>query len=491
MKLNVAVDLKIKAFGGATISDKESGMYNAILTDQGVTQRPSISIQEIASSARGRAIYYWSTNSTLYIVNNNTIYRNSYSTALGTTITAGTKKCKFLQLGSSLVLLNPDGNAGYTITTGHTVTAITGFPSTLTPGGAVLNGYLYVMDEDGTIYNSDLDDPTTITAGNTVNAEREEDGGVYLGKHHDHIVAFGDRTIEFFFDNANPTNSPLDRREGLSHNIGCADGYSVWEDGDLTIFIGNDLNNGIGVYALTNFTLKKISNGNLDSLITKSITVDGYSVQGSGISAQGHKFYLLTFYVVSTNVVAENTFVYDFTTNLWSEWETAVNSVMDFPVIDTTIRSSQALRYTEGIFSNGDIFIVNNDLSPQDSVAASIYVSSGYVVNDYITETASDSSSITMQVRLGQISGDTNNNKFHDNLSILMNQTSSSQTLTVRAADDDNSTFATVGTIDTSDINRDIRQLGAFRRRNIELEYAGSQQIYIEGVETQIRQGSR
>jgi len=491
MKIETAPDLMIRAFGGATISNKESGIVNGIVTSQGTTQRPSISIQVAASSARGRAIYYWTTNSTLYILNDDTIYKNSYATALATTITAGTTKCKFLQLGSYLILLDPDDDAGYTITTGDVVAAITGFPASLVPGGAILNGYLYVMDNDGTIYNSDLDDPTTITAGNTVNAEREEDGGVYLGKHHDHIVAFGDRTIEFFYDNANPTNSPLNRREDVSYNIGCADGYSVWEDGDLTIFIGNDLENGIGVYALSQFGLKKISEGNLDALITKALTVDGYSVFASGISAQGHKFYLLTFYVVSTDIVTEATYAYDFTANKWYEWETTVNGASDFPIIDATIRSSQTLRYAEGILSNGDIFTVNNDLLPQDSIAASIYVASGYVVNDYIVETASDSTNIVMQIRLGQLSGDTNNNKFMDNLAVLGNATASSQTLTVKVSDDNNANFTTAGTIDTSNLDNDLRTLGAFKRRNIELEYQGSEQFYIEGVETNVRPGTR
>lgn len=491
MNINPAVNLKIKGFGGATISNKESGIFNGMVDEQGVTQRPSIEIQEQAANARGRAIYYWDTNSTLYILNDDTIYKNSYSGGLGTTITAGTKKCKFLSLGGRLILLDHADNAGYTITTGDTVAAITGFPSSLVPGGAILNGYLYVMGADGTIYNSNLDTPQTFTAGNNTNAEREEDGGAYLGKHHDHIVAFGERTIEFFYDNANPTNSPLNRREDISYNVGCANGESVWEDGDLTIFIGNDLNSGLGVYALTQFSLKKISNSDLDALITKALTVDGYGVIGEGVSAQGHKFYTLTFYTTQTDIVTENTFVYDFNSNTWGEWETTVGGLSDFPIMGTTIRSSASIRYMEGIFTNGDIFIVNNSLSPQDAIAGSVYVNAGYVVNDYIVETDSSAEDIVFKIRFGQLDGDSHIFKYMDIFRIIANKTNNSQDVTVYISDDNNLNFESVGTINLNYTDDQLTELGRFKRRNIEIQHSSTEQVWIETTEAIIRGGSR
>ena len=45
------------------------------------------------------------------------------------------------------------------------------------------------MNDDGVIYNSDFNNPTVFPATGFLTAERENDKGVYLAKHHDHIVA--------------------------------------------------------------------------------------------------------------------------------------------------------------------------------------------------------------------------------------------------------------------------------------------------------------
>lgn len=492
MNIALAVDLTFKAFSGATITRKEAGLYNAMVdvdrAEPVVTQRPSIEIFEEASSERGRAIYFWDSNSTLYILNDDTIYKNSYSGNIATTITAGTRKCKFLQLNTVLVLLNPDDNKGYTITTGDTVTQIAGsFPATLVPGGAILDGYLFVMDDDGGIWNSDLDDATTFSAGAVVNAEREEDGGVYLGKHHDHVAAFNERTLEFFFDNANPSNSPLTRRSDVSHNIGCADGYSVWEDGDITVFMGTDTNGGIGIYVLENFRPRKISNTSIDTLLSQAITRDAYLDFGSGISAQGHRFYTITLHYVSTDIVPETTFVYDFSSKLWYEWNTEISGLTNFPVMDTTIRAGQGVRYTEGIMSNGDLFLVNNTYAAQDTIGGAVYVDTGYVDTGYFTDTSASGTAFTLKARTGQLDGDTNNNKIMDRVRPLMDATETSQTLTVAHSDNNNVSFTSLGTIDTAEQDDEITQCGMFRKRNLEVQYSGNEQVWLEGLDADVR----
>ncbi len=466
----------------------ESGITNGFIIDSKgkavVTQRPSLNVTESASTARGRGNYYWDSNSTTYIVNDDTIYKANYSTAVATNITAGTKRVYFHQLSSLLCLIDPDDDAAYTISTGDTVTTIGGsIPSTLVPGGAILNGYFYVMDNDGDIWNSDLDTPGTFSAGAFVNAEREEDGGVYLGKHHDNLVAFGERTIEFFYDNANPTNSPLNRREDAMLNYGCANGYSVWENGDTTVFIGTDRNNGFGVYRLDNFNIKKVSNAGFDSLITQAIATDGYDVSGSGITSHGHQFYLLTFHTTSTDIDPEVTYALDMETGIWSPWTTSVSGATAFEVMSTTIRAGQDARYQEGVMINGDIFRVNNDFNPQDAVGASTYAVTDYVVAGYISDTAASGSAYTMKIRLGQFDGDSNQYKFQTNLKPQMSETTNSQTLTILAFDNNEDSSVTLGTVDTLYQEDKIINGGRFKRRNHELQYSGNEQIWVEALE--------
>ncbi len=496
MNLNAVVNLEFKDFAGATITDREAGIFNGMVDNSKgnpvVTQRPSINLNELASTARGRAIYFWDLNNVLYILNDDTIYKNTYSGAIGTTITSGTTKCIFLQLNTLLVLLNPDDNKGYTINTADTVTQLAGsFPSNIAHGGAILDGYLFVMDTDGVIWNSDLNDASTFSAGNSIDAEREEDGGVYLGKHHDHLVALGERTTEFFYDNANPTNSPLNRREDLAYTIGCADGNSVWEEGDITVFIGSELSTGLQVYVLENFQLKVISTGPLGALLTQALTRDDYGAFGSGFSANGHKFYLLTLHTTPSDITTEVTYVYDFSSGLWHEWETNVNSLTNFPVIDWSIRAGQSVRSGTGILSNGDIVIVNNDYTPQDTIGANVYVTPAtYFEAGYITDTGGSGLNYTMKIRFGQFDGDTNDNKFMHYLRPRMNKTPSSQVLTLTWSDEDNQNFITGGTIDTQYQHGDLHRCGRFYRRNVELVYAGTEQLWIESLEAKIQFGT-
>ena len=122
MRVPLAVDLHINKFNGAAITDKDSGITNGVVEKRGdtfyVTQRPSIDVFEDASvtvsDARGRAIYYWDGNSALYFANNDTIYKTAYGTTVGT-VSSGTKKCKFLVMGTTLLFLDAENDQGLAI----------------------------------------------------------------------------------------------------------------------------------------------------------------------------------------------------------------------------------------------------------------------------------------------------------------------------------------------------------------------------------------
>jgi len=587
VKLPIDVTLDMRGISGASVSKKESGITNGIITNSGsrivLTQRPSIDIFEDASAlsagAKGRAIYYWDTDTNRYIVNDDTIYRGGYATS-AQTITTGTDKCKFAEVGGKLVLLDVENNQGWVISPGGSVVEITDvdFPPKdtgltsknrdLVHGGSVLDGYLFVMFRDGSIYNCDLENPTSWNALNFINAEREEDEGVYLGKHHDHIVAFGSRTIEFFYDAANTSGSPLSRRSDIFHNIGCADGLSVWENGDITCFLGSDPDGNIGGYMMINFVPTKISSSSMDSLFTQAISKDGYKALGSGFSAQGQKFYIITFYTDTGGISTESTYVYDIAAKKWYEWETVAGGLTQFPVVDWQIRSGSTTRVGEGIYTNGDLFTVKDDLTPLDSVGEQVYVegadivtdvdisftatqtisntgtkfsvfSAGetitvsgstsndgtytistvngggssittveativdetfgdtvtvqntpYVADGYITDSVSSGAAITMLARLGQFDGGTNGNKTMHKIRPVMDKTSSTQNMTIRWANGNEDSFTTGRTVDCSKEYDYARRCGRFNRRNVEIEYSGSEQIHVEELEADISVGN-
>jgi hypothetical protein len=391
-------------------------------------------------------------------------------------------------------LLDPENDDGWTITSGGTLAEITDtdFPPKQTPavalayGGAILDGSLYVLGEDGTIYGSDIEDATAWNALNLISAERVPDGGVYIGKHHDHVFVLGPRSCEFFYDAANATGSPLARRQDVFFDIGCMSGESAWENGDISYFVGTDSASAIGVYALKNFSVVKISNSTIDSFISQAIVKDGYSVVGSGLSAQGHVFYLMTLYTTSVSVIVpETTLCFDSVTGKWGVWETTVNGMTKFPIIAWTTRTAPTPRYGEGIFSNGDLFTLTDDLSPSDTLLASTYVVTDYVDTGYITETAASGTAITLKSRTGQYDGGTHNIKLLSNIRHVGELTDASQTLTVRWSNESSRDFNSGIDVDTS-IFQKVNRLGKFRRRNFEVEYSGTEQIKLYALEGDI-----
>lgn len=504
--IDLNVDLNIHAFSGSGISDYESGYTNCVvINDNGrpiVTQRPSIDISEDSSGIAGlndraRGIYYWETNSKLYIVHDNDVYEDTQDSARiaenSGTFSTGTERCTMLEtIGvPRLVILDAENNKGWVMTAAKVLDQIaSNFPSTLAHGGAILDSYLIVMDEDGVIYNSDPDDPTTFGATAFLEAERENDKGVYLGKHHDEVVALGTRTIEFFYNASNATGSILNRRQGLSYNVGCVDGLGVWENGDTIYFLGSNPSGQIAVYRLQNSQLSIVSNESLNSYLTQGITQEGVRVVMNGIAAMGHDTLLITVYTLTGaspgTITPELTISLDTATGKAGFWETAANSNTTFPLMAFTKRTggqsaSASARAGEGIFHNGDIININDKLIPVDTVLGSdgVYLDT-YESNVYVNTSSDSGTNIELKIRTGLIDGGTKRYKFQSTEGILAEPTANSQTLTIRHSNGSSNNFNAGRTIDTSKDRKEIHQGGRFTKRNVQIEYSGNEQLYLE-----------
>lgn len=512
MKVNLAVGLDIQNFTGSSITDYNSGVTNCIIKRTGerpiLTQRPSIDISEDASGLglndRARGIYYWEENSKLYIVHDNDVYpANQSAVALGQ-ITAGSERVTILETTGTpyMIILDSENDEGWYVSTAESLTQIaSNFPTTLAHGGAVLDGYLFVMDEDGVIYNSAVNDPTTFPATGFLTAERERDKGVSLIKHHDHLVAFGTRTIEFFYDAGNSTGSPLNRRSDISYNVGCADGLSMWENGDIVYFIGSNRPGQLSVYKLENFRLEVVSTDAINSYLTQGLTQDGLKVNGQGLSAMGHDTYLLTVYTLTGAspgmIVPRVTLSYDSVTGQWGFWEIAVNDHTGFPLMAWTKRTggqnaTVAARTGEGILYNGDVINVNDKLIPIDTILGStgVYEEGVFETDIYTGISTSTGTNIGVTIRTGLVDGDRSSAyKFQRKETVEMENTPSSQTLTIKHSDESTNSFDAGVTIDTSDDRKDAYQGGRFMKRNYQLEYAGDEQIYLEALDLDLSQG--
>ena len=504
-RLPVVRDMTITSFNGGTITNFSSYMKNIMVeqvdSDTGkrlvATQRPAINMLEDASDTvaktKGRGIYFWDDTSADYFINDDTIYKAGYVTVIGT-ISSGTKKCSFHEVGTVLVVVDPENNEVWTITTGGTLAQVTDLdlPATISGGGTTLDGYLFLMDDDGVIQHSDLDDATSWDALNFLEAERESDEGVYLGKHHDNIVAFGRGTIEFFYNAGNPTGSTLSRRQDIFYNLGCPYEDGVWEDGDDLYFLGRTQRGDFGIYVISNFQLKKISSPSFNTYLTSVYAEGAFFPLLAGFSVRGHNFVSVTVHTVNGNIVPKYTFIFDPEVKIWDIWTTdmsELSALEGFPVAGWT--TSSASRFGTGILTNGDLITLKSTFTPVDAFDIKYYVEDqdDYVVTDYIALFGTaGGSNIEMISRLGHLDSNTNKNKFGRTLEIVSDYTESSQTLTIKWSDTDHNTFTSTRTIDMSKREK-LSRIGMFNRRTYQLEYSGDEVVRLESLEYDIAGG--
>jgi hypothetical protein len=341
------------------------------------TQRPPIAVIKDASSAvsdsRGRGCYFWETNNSLYFVNDDTVYKGTYATTVGT-ITAGKEPVTITELGARLIIIDHENNRGWTITTGDTLAQITDadFPTDLIQGAAVLDGFLFVGSSDGTISQSALNNPTAWAALDFLTAQREPDKAVHITKHLDQVVMFGSRTIEFFYNAGYPAGSVLQRRNDVSYQTGVTDGRSVHNTGDKIYFIGSDRTGSGSVYVLDAFQISKVSSPQIDRYIHDTFIQSDLDAITAGFTINGHEFVLITALTTSdSDFSPAQTMVLDKVTGLWSTWEIGLLGLTGFPLVKWTDQTSLGSRQGFGILVNGDIFQFSGESTAVDVLSES------------------------------------------------------------------------------------------------------------------------
>jgi hypothetical protein len=509
IRIPLAVDLNIEQFAGPSVTQFSSFMKNAIVEKVGpepdtklfVRHRPAFTLVEDNPTAKaaGRGIFFWEDNSTLYYVNSDTVYRGSY-TSVGT-ITASTKKCYFTQVGLSILMTDPANNQAWTITTAHALTQVTDidFPSTLAEGAVTLNGRGYVLAENGDIYGSNIDDPTNWQALNVLNAERQPDGGVYIGPHYDHIVVFGSRTIEFFEDRGNPTGSVLQRRNDVFYNVGAISGESIWQVGDAIYFLGTEAKGSVNVYKLESFQLTKISSTGLNTYLTNLLYRAGKGVLFSGFQAQGNTYLLCTPYNTSTPSYSDGyyTFVFCPETGFWHWFTTNLDEVgnsTSLKIVDWTLRTGASNSLGRGITASGHIMSIYDVLGAVDLADLTSYVESGYWVQGYAEGDIEDSATvIPFIVRTGPQDGGTNKFKFGRFLEITGDYPDAVTTLTVLWSDSTSSDASFTGGNRTISLHTKQREsrLGRFVRRSHQVEYSDIYPIRLEALDLDVALGDK
>lgn len=254
---------------------------------------------------------------------------------------------------NGLQIMLVDGQYGYyyTIAT-NTLTQIADVDF---PGGttvAFVDGYFVVNDPDTqNIYISGQYDASTWNALDFAAAEGDPDNVVSLAILNSQIWAFGESTVEPFYNSGN-ADFPFARVSGALIEKGCSAPYSVAKCDNSLIWLSN-----LGViYRSQGYQAQRISTHAIEESIARYTTVS--DAIAFSYEQEGHSFYILTFPTESV------TWCYDAATNMWHE--RAEFSEVDTGRFDFRRWRGNCLCYFNdqivvGDFENGKVYTLDLD----------------------------------------------------------------------------------------------------------------------------------
>ena len=224
--------------------------------------------------------------------------------------------------------------------------SVANYPAITVKGIVYLDGTYYVMDLNGSIYGSGINNPLGWSALNVIQSNAEPDGGVALFRQLNLIVAFQTSSTEFFYDAANPIGSPLLPYASAFIEVGCASGNSVAQTENTLFFMGVTKQKGRAIYKLDGTKSKMVSNPFIDRLLNAD---DLSNVSAFCVRISGHTFYVL--YLGNT----QQTLVFDSTSQLWGKWTVSALSATKTVSAATWLGGIATLTITSHGFNDGDL----------------------------------------------------------------------------------------------------------------------------------------
>lgn len=474
----------------------------------------------VAASPRG--VYFWEAANSLIAVDFAQVYKGAYGAEIGR-ITGGKDPVFFAEMSDTkLVLTDPENNEVWELTNSSgalTIAEITGtvqvsLISEGIAGGVVsLDGYCFIMSKQGKIYNSNVDDLTTWGALDFVTTLRVVDAGVYLTKQQENVVAFGTSSIEFFYNAAAPTGSPLKRRDDVVYNVGCSGYKTIHNNGNRIFFVGSTSLGSLGMYKLHDLQLQYVSYDTLDSWINDTLLTDGFDLLVCGGNVGEHYIVYVTSVASDINYLLPIwkpifTAVYDDANQLWGRFTTGlyedqinpedVNVV--FPVISVAERygtniQGQTLQLLDGklaVFGTTDESVDSMSGGPyvtedgdEESAQEYVLLQSGYMT----TGVGEKAANIKLQIITSQWDADTYTNKFMHRFAVVGRtrplRKDADTPITISWTDDDYNTYKGGRPLSVL-MDRKLTRLGKFKRRAFKLDYEGTNRLRIEALEVDV-----
>lgn len=185
------------------------------------------------------------------------------------------------------------------------------YPVLTVPGQCWLNGRIYVMTPQGEILGSNINEPHKWEALTNIFANAHPDLGTAITSYNSYVIAWGEESLQFFYDSGDPVGNPLRRVDHAQRTVGCYNADSIVHMRDSVFFAGYDRSRSRGAYMINGFDVRKVSTPYIDGIMDRSQA--GFAV-GCFTTANGREFYVL-------NVLCLNhSLVYDPEVDIWYQW---------------------------------------------------------------------------------------------------------------------------------------------------------------------------
>lgn len=209
----------------------------------------------------------------------------------------------------------------------HTlVPGVNGFPIQTVPGFVFLNGFTYVMDISGTIWETATQNQIANWGALAfVAAATDADLAVQLARQLIYVVAIKQWTTQFFYDAGNPTGSSLSPVPGAQYSFGCLSS-DTFQDLDGVLFWATQSKNATyRIVMIDNLKAEFVSDPSVEKQLDLGPGSQWYS---AAYQHGGHRWYVIT------NITTNVTMVYDVGQKLWYLWTDFQGNF--YPVIGRT-----------------------------------------------------------------------------------------------------------------------------------------------------------
>lgn len=326
-------------------------------------------------------------------------------------------------------------------------------PATMSPFPVYLDGYLFVT-KAGTsdIYNSNLNDPLVFTPGDFITAEMLPDELLRIARLNNYIVALGTASIEYFWDAANASGSPLQRNDTPLKQVGYLGG--LVNHANRVYFVAQTANTEPEVMMLEDFKIVSLDNPPLRRYIQPYT-----SFNAAIISMGGHDFYVLS--------VGDITYMMDLDTRIWTR--------LAFQQ-DTTFPIKYAVNLPITGAGNVSLCVVDDN--------ANLY---------YFNPTEYDDEGVnfTWTLQTNSETFDTLHEKYMSRLIVFADRPTSTANLDIQISDDDYQTYSSVRSVNLNQEFPCLQRLGRFRRRAFKLSMTANVPGRLHHLEVDFNIGNR